>query len=106
MGRKGKNKNKKGGAADMRLPLKIDREGGDDEESESVDDDNGNDTDPADLMGKYDREGKKKGKGGRRRYRDDDEIEDLHGLYEEPKDNDGDRGDHNDDWDDMDEKEW
>ena len=46
-------------------------EGGDDDESESEsdDDDNSDDADPNDLMGKYDGEGKKKRKGGRRRYR-------------------------------------
>ena len=46
------------------------------------DDDNDNDSDPADLMGKYDGEGKNKGEGGHpRMYRDDDKIEDLHGIY-------------------------
>ena len=41
-------------------------------------------------MGKYDGGGKKKGKGGHcRRYRDNNDIEAIHGLYEEPKD-DGD----------------
>ena len=45
--------------------------------------------DPANLMGKYDGGGENKGKGGHRlRYRDDDKIEALHGLYEEPKEND------------------
>ena len=48
------------------------------------------------------------GKGGhRRRYRDDGEIKTLHGLYEEPKDdNDGHEDDDYDgDCDDMEEKE-
>ena len=40
-----------------------------------------------------------KGKVGRRRYRDDNEIEALHGLYEELKDGNGDRGEYDDDWD-------
>ena len=47
----------------------------------------------------------KKGKGGRHRYRDNNKIEAIHGLYEEPKDEDGDRGDHDENWDDMEEKE-
>ena len=37
------------------------------------------------------------------RYRDDNEIEALHGLYE-PKDDNGERGYHDDDWEDMEEK--
>ena len=74
------------------------------------DDDNDNDADPADLMVNYDSGGKKKGKGGHRcRYRDDDNIEALRGLYEEPKDDDDDvrcdNDDDNGDWDDMEEKE-
>ena len=64
----------------------IDREGGDDDddksesESELDDDDNSNDADPDDLTGKYDGKGRKKGKGGRRRYRDNNNIEALRGL--------------------------
>ena len=62
----------------------IDREGGDDDddesESESYDNDNSDDADPEDLTGKYDGKGNKKGKGGRCGYRDDNEIEALHGL--------------------------
>ena len=50
-------------------------------ESESDDDDNSDDADPDELTVKYDGEGKKKGKGGCRRYRDDNKIEALHGLY-------------------------
>ena len=57
------------------------------------------------MTGKYHGERKKKGKGGRSRYRDNDEFEDLHGLQGDPKDNDGDRGDHDNDWDYMKEKE-
>ena len=58
-----------------------------------------NDADTANLMGKYDSGGKKKGKGGHcRRYRDDNKIDDLHGPYEEPKD-DGDGCDNADDGD-------
>ena len=72
-------------------------------ESESDDDDNSDDANPDDLTGKYDDEGKRKRKGGRRRYRDDNEIEALHVLYE-PKDDDGERGYHDDDWEDMEEK--
>ena len=60
-------------------------------------------------MGKYDGKGKKKVKGGHRcRYRDDNKIEALHGIYKEPKDNDdsGWDDDNNDgDWDDMKDKE-
>ena len=49
-----------------------------------LDDVDDNDSDPSNLIGKYDGGGKKKGKGGhRRRYRDNDKIEDLHGLYNE-----------------------
>ena len=70
-----------------------------------LDDDDDNDANPAELMGKFDVGGKKKLKGGqRRRYRDNDKIEDLHGLYKEPKDDDdgGRDGDNNDvDWEDM-----
>ena len=73
------------------------------------DDKNDNYSDPADLMGKYDGGRKKKEKGGNfRRYRDDDEIEALHGLYKEPKDdNDDGCGDEKNgsNWDDMEEKE-
>ena len=72
-------------------------------ESESDDDDNNDDANPNDLTGKYDDEGKRKRKGGRRRYRDDNEIEALHGLYK-PKDGDGERGYHDDDWENMEEK--
>ena len=68
------------------------------------DDDNSDDADPVDLTGKYDGDGKKKGKGGRRRYRNDNEIEALHGLYKR-KDDDGERGNHDEDWEDMEEKE-
>ena len=67
---------------------------------ESDDDDNSDDANPKDLKGKYDGERKKKAKGGRRRYRDDNEIEALHGLNE-PKDDDGERGYHDDNWEDM-----
>ena len=70
-----------------------------------LDDDNNNDTDTSNLMGKYDGRGKKKWKGGHhRRYRDDNEIEALHGLYEEPKDDEDDGSDDdndNGDWNDM-----
>ena len=66
------------------------------------DDDNGDYSNPANLTGKCDIKGKKKGEGGRCRYRDDDKVEALHGLYKEPKDYDG---DHDDDWDNMEEKE-
>ena len=41
-------------------------------------------------------------------YRDDDKIEALHGLYEEPKEDDEgycDNDDDNSDWDDLEEKE-
>ena len=73
------------------------------------DDNNDNDADAADLMGKYYDRGKKKGKGGHcRRYREDDEIKALHGLYKEPKKN-GDDGCEDDDDDgdrkNMEEKE-
>ena len=64
--------------------------------------DNGDYANPADLTGKYNSEIKKKGKVGRCRYRGDDKVEALHGLYEEPNDDDG---DYDDDWDDMEEKE-
>ena len=54
-----------------------------------LEDDNENDAGLAELMGKYDVGGKKKVKGGQhRRYKNDDEIEDLHGLYKELKDDD------------------
>ena len=85
-------------------------EGGDDDddelesESESDDDDNSDDANPDDLTGKYDGEGKKKGKGGHRRYRNDNKIEAIHALYK-PKYDDGERGYHDDDWEDMEEKE-
>ena len=57
-------------------------------------------------MGKYNDGGKKKGKGGHCcRYRDDNDIEDLHNLYEEPKDDDNVRDYYDDknngNWDDM-----
>ena len=53
-------------------------------------------------MGKYNSGGKKKGKGGHCcRYKDEDEIEDLHGLYEDLKD-DNDGGVRDDDYDDGD----
>ena len=61
------------------------------------DDDNSDDSDHDDLTGNYDGKGKKKGKGGRRRYKDNNEVEALHGLYE-PKDDDGERGYHDDNW--------
>ena len=65
-----------------------------------LDDDDGNDANTANLMGKYDGGGKKKGKGGHRcRYRDDNEIKALHGLCEEQKDDD------DGDWGDVEEKE-
>ena len=62
-------------------------------------------------MGKYDGRGKNKGKVGHRcRYRDNNEIKDLHGLYEEPKDeyNDDRRDDdhYDGDWEETEEKEW
>ena len=61
-------------------------------------------------MGKYYGGVKKKVKGGHcRRYRYNDNIEALHVLYEEPKDDDDDGcdDDNNDiDWDDMEDKEW
>ena len=61
------------------------------------DDDDDNDADPTNLMGKYDGGENKKGKGGNfRRYRDDDKIKALHGLHEEPKD-DNDNSHDNDD---------
>ena len=73
-----------------------------------MDDNDDNDADTADLMGKYNVGGKNKRKGEhRRRYRDDNEIEALHTLYEEPKDNDDDGRDEkedNGDWDDTEEK--
>ena len=69
-----------------------------------MDNDDDNYADPANLIGKHDGRVKKKEKGGHRhRYRNDDKINDLHGLYKEPKednnngcdddkeDNDGDR---------------
>ena len=72
------------------------------------DNDNDNDSDHAELMGKYDDGGNKKGKGVHcHRYRENDDIEALHGLYKEPRDDDdGCDGDAADgDWDDMEEKE-
>ena len=45
--------------------------------------------DLADLKGKYDGKGNKKRKGERRRYRDNNNIENIHGLYKDPKDDDG-----------------
>ena len=111
-GSRGRGKRRGGGGH-------IDREDGDDDnddseleseseselESESESDDNGNsnDANPDDLTGKYENEGKRKGKGGRRRYRDDNEINALHGLYK-PKDDDGECGYHDDDSEDMEEK--
>ena len=72
------------------------------------DDDDDNDADPTNLMRKYDGRGKNKGKGEhRRRYRDDnDDIEDLRGLYEEPKyyDKNGRDNDDNSNWYDIEEK--
>ena len=66
----------------------------------------GIDANPSDLMGKYGGREKKKGKGGHRcRYRDDDNIEALYGIYKEPKDNNDDDRDNDGDWDDMEEKE-
>ena len=74
-----------------------------------LDDANDNDSDPTDLMGKYDGRGKKKGKGWHHcRYKDDDNIKALHGIYEEPKDDDNDGHDNDDnsgDWYGMDYKE-
>ena len=71
-----------------------------------LDNGNDNDADPVGLMGNYDGRVKKKGKGGNCcRYRDDDEIEDIHGLYEEPKDND-DKVCDNDDDNDGDDSDW
>ena len=56
-------------------------------------------------MGNYDDGGNNKGKEGHRcRYRDDGEIEALHILYEEPKDENKDGRDYDNDggdWDDM-----
>ena len=73
------------------------------------DNDNDNGADPAVLMGKYKSGENKKWKWGHScRYRDDNNIEALHGLYEEPKDNDNNfRDDDGNDvnWDDMEEKE-
>ena len=73
-----------------------------------LDDDNDIDADPPDLMVKYDGGGKRKGKGGHHcRYRDKYNIEALHGLYEEPKDDNDNGCDDDDDgryWDDMEEK--
>ena len=104
------NKNNKGGLYDRRLPHHINREGRDDDndesESESNDNDNSNDTDLYDMSGKYDSKGYNKGKGGRCKYKYDDKIKDIHGLYEEPKEDDRDHCDHDEDWDNMEEKEW
>ena len=51
-----------------------------------LDNDDDIDANPSDLMVKYDSGGKKTRKGGRhRRYRDNDEIEALHSLNQEPK---------------------
>ena len=69
------------------------------------DNDNGDDADPADMMGKYDGKGNKKEKGGRCRYRGNNKIKALHGLCEKPNDGDGECGDHDDDWDVMKEME-
>ena len=73
------------------------------------DDNNDNDAHPENLMGKYDNGVNKRVKGGHhRRYRDDDNIEDLHGIYKEPKDdNNNGRDNENDyvDWDNTGEKE-
>ena len=55
-------------------------------------DDNSDDSNPIDLKGKYDGKKNKKRKGGRRRYRDNNNIKNIHGLYKDPKDNDGDCG--------------
>ena len=69
-GSRGRGRRRRGGD-------QINREGGDDDddesdsESESDDNNNSNDADPNDLTGKYDGEGKKKGKVGRRRYREE-----------------------------------
>ena len=60
------------------------------------DNDNRNDANPANLTGKYDSKGNNRGKGGRLRYKDDDNIKDLHGLYDDPKDNNDDHCDHGD----------
>ena len=74
-----------------------------------LDDNDYIDADPADLMGNYDGRGKNMGKGGHPcRYRDDNDIEALRGLYEEPNDEDNsgrDNDDNDGDWDDMEKKE-
>ena len=65
---------------DRRLPHNIDREGGDHDDdkseskSESDDNDNGDDADPTNLTGKYDRKVKNKGKGVHSRYMEDNNI--------------------------------
>ena len=69
------------------------------------DDDNSDDSDPADLTVKYDSKGDKKRKGGRQKCRDNDNIDHTHILYKDPKDDNGDCGYHDDDWYDMEEKE-
>ena len=58
----------------------------------SDDDDNSDDSNPADLKGKYDGKGNKKRKGGSHRYRDNNNIENIHILYNDQEDDDGDCG--------------
>ena len=74
-----------------------------------LDNDNDHDGDPAELVEKYDGMGKKKGEEGHcRRYWDENNIDDLHGLYKELQDNgDNSRGndDNNGNWDTTEEKE-
>ena len=51
-----------------------------------------------DLMGKYDGRRNKKGTGGHcRRYRDNNKIKALHGLYKEPTDDNDDDNSRDDD---------
>ena len=72
-----------------------------------LDDDDENDADTDDLMGKYNGGGKEKVKWVHcRRYREDDNIEAHQGVYKEPKDNnDGRDNDDNDgDWEHTEEK--
>ena len=70
------------------------------------DNDDDNDANPVELMGKYDVRGKKKGKGGHhRRYREDYNIKALNRKYEKPKDKNEDVRDNGyGDWDYMEEK--
>ena len=70
-----------------------------------LDNDDDIDANPSDLMVKYDSGGKKKGKVGHCcRYRDDNGIEALHGLYEEPKDDNDGIHDNESDWNGTEEK--